>query len=270
MARKINLPDSVRFGKDIFVRGRPSSTDGFVRLTLFRFPLASMTKLPATLRLLAALALAAALACAPPAPADSPSGTLYSSFPAIEAALLEAANRARAEAGLRPLEADERLAGAALAYSRELAARGDLSHTSATPGRETVDARLLASGGSYAGGGENLAAMSSADAPTPAEIAARVAAGWAESPAHRVNLLKPEYVLAGTGVARGEDGGWYIVQLYAAPRAGARVICIPAPGRRCPGRRAGTGWAHPIVGSERTLYHMVDNRKRPLDILPHG
>lgn len=190
-----------------------------------------------TLRLLSALALAAAPACAPPPPGDSPGA--YPSFPAMESALLEEANRARAAAGLPPLRVDAHLARAALAYSRELAARGDVSHDSRTPGRETVGARIQASGGSYAGGGENLAAITSADAPTPAEVAGRVVAGWAESPPHRVNLLKPEYLLAGTGVARGADGDWYIVQLYASPRAGARAIVVPAPGGRCPGNMRG-------------------------------
>lgn len=227
-ARKTNLPDPVRFGKDL-----PASPGSSRPMASTRSPSLppAFSRPMKTLRLLPFLALAAA--CAPPPPGDSPGA--YSSFPSIESALLEEANRARSSAGLPPLRADGRLARAALAYSRELAARGDVSHDSRTPGRETAEARIAASGGSYAGGGENLAAITSADAPTPAEVAGRVVAGWAESPPHRVNLLKPEYLRAGTGVARGEDGDWYVVQLYAAPRAGARVIRVPASGRRCPG-----------------------------------
>lgn len=38
--------------------------------------------------------------------------------------------------------------------------------------------------------------------------------GWMRSPAHRANLLRPEYRLIGIGAQRGRDGAWYAAQLF--------------------------------------------------------
>ena len=55
--------------------------------------------------------------------------------------------------------------------------------------------------------------------------------GWKASPGHRKNLLIPEVVDTGVGVAQGRSGRWYFVQLFGKPyestkRTTARMVSM--------------------------------------------
>lgn len=122
------------------------------------------------------------------------------------------ANRVRRDAEVPILRRDPRLQRVAIAYSRELARRDEISHESPTPGGETPAARLAAGGARFASWAENLAWTSAG----PGGAGARVVNGWMFSPGHRVNLLDVRFRYAGTGAAEAADGTWYVVQLYGA------------------------------------------------------
>lgn len=37
---------------------------------------------------------------------------------------------------------------------------------------------------------------------------------WMDSPGHRANILEPRYRLLGAGARKGEDGRWYLAQVF--------------------------------------------------------
>jgi uncharacterized protein YkwD len=141
----------------------------------------------------------------------------------VAADVLAEANLARQSARVPPLAHWPVLDRAAHGHAIELARRGVLDHRSATAGRETVTARIEAAGGTWRSAGENLFFYSfrgrSAVLTTVAtdELARHTIRGWLDSPGHRRNLLNGGFTHAGTGVARDEAGGWYVVQVYALP-----------------------------------------------------
>jgi uncharacterized protein YkwD len=60
--------------------------------------------------------------------------------------------------------------------------------------------------------GENLAELS-----PRLRIADAVIDLWLHSPAHRHNLLNPQFTMSRTGIARDVRGDYSIVQIYATP-----------------------------------------------------
>jgi len=106
--------------------------------------------------------------------------------------LLNLANRARAEAGVAPLEIEEGLTRAARKHSGLMAAQNQLSHE--LPGEPSLPQRLAAmSTLRLSAEGENVGFAASA---------AQVHQGFMHSPHHRENLLNPDYNLAGFAVVR--------------------------------------------------------------------
>ncbi len=151
------------------------------------------------LSLLAVLCLALAPAVAQSRDADV----------ALERALLDATNAARAQHGLAPLAPDEGLARAARAHAAENARRGVLDHGSPDPARDTPLERVARAGVALLEVGENLARLPVGDPP------GRAVEGWLASPPHRRNLLDPSFTHVGFGAADG-PGGVYLAQLLAA------------------------------------------------------
>lgn len=115
----------------------------------------------------------------------------------VRAATLCLVNTVRARFGLQPLTDNATLDAVALAHSRDMVANDYFDHTS--PSGETVTNRITASG--YLAGastwtvGENLAA-GTRELTTP--LATVI--GWFWSPAHRANMLSPDYRESGIGV----------------------------------------------------------------------
>ncbi|MFC8427242.1 CAP domain-containing protein [Streptomyces sp. NPDC057253] len=113
-------------------------------------------------------------------------------------------NRERAKAGLPPLAVDHHLAGAAQAYSTDMAARAFYSHTS-PEGTQPWD-RAAAAGSTRRSIGENIACGQ--------RSAGEVVEGWMNSPGHRANILKPGFTHIGVGFAGGGPAGTYWTQLF--------------------------------------------------------
>ncbi|MEU0409225.1 CAP domain-containing protein [Streptomyces griseorubiginosus] len=115
-------------------------------------------------------------------------------------------NRERARAGLPDLAVDHHLAGAAQAYSTDMAVRAFYSHTS-PEGTQPWD-RAAAAGSTRRSIGENIACGQ--------RSAAEVVEGWMNSPGHRANILKPDFTHIGVGFAGGGPAGTYWTQLFGA------------------------------------------------------
>lgn len=176
--------------------------------------------------LLALAALLAAAACETPGRAADPDprpGAVADRR--LAAAVLAQANQARRQSGVARLRADRALDGMAESFSRELARRGELSHESTVSTRRMLADRLRASGARVGASAQNVARSVEAEPILPAQVVV----GWMRDPASRAALVRPEFALAGTGAARADDGTWYIVQVYAAPRELDGIDGLPQP-----------------------------------------
>jgi uncharacterized protein YkwD len=155
----------------------------------------------------ALLAALAAIVIAAPAQASSPASCPNAevqptalTIDQYNASLLCLLNAERANAGLRPLRANRKLARAALGHSAAMATRSYFSHTD--PSGTTFDARIGRAG--YKRGarhwflGENLG-MGVEQMGSPGEIVK----SWMESPEHRRNILDGSFRDIGIGTARG-------------------------------------------------------------------
>lgn len=109
-----------------------------------------------------------------------------------ELAVLAAANRARAAAGLPPLAHSPEVSAAARRHAEGMRAAGLVAHV--LPGGKELADRLRAAGIPFRRAWENLAS-----GPTSLEAHAATEA----SPAHRANLVVPTATTIGVGLARG-------------------------------------------------------------------
>ena len=133
--------------------------------------------------------------------------------------IMEAANLARASArncGAQPFEAapplawNDRLAGAALGHSADMAAKRYFSH--AGKDGHMVGERAQAAGYQWRRVGENIAVGQ--------ESPDEVVAGWLDSPGHCANLMDPQLSEMGAGYAinhAGERARVYWTQVLADP-----------------------------------------------------
>ena len=123
-------------------------------------------------------------------------------------AALQAVNAFRAENGLKPVSADQRLMRAAEIQSAAMAARDRMDH--AVAGR--LPGRVDATGYAWSTTAENIGR-----GYRDYDAAMR---GWITSPAHRRNLLNASVTEIGFGAARDRKGGRkYWTQIFAAPKA---------------------------------------------------
>ncbi|WP_367049408.1 CAP domain-containing protein [Streptomyces sp. Je 1-332] len=116
-------------------------------------------------------------------------------------------NRHRAEAGCPAIRLQHSLNRAAQGHSADMAHHERLTHRG-HDGSRPAD-RMRAAGYRPASSGEVLVVGPS--------TAAAAVQRWMESPPHRDIILACQYADAGVGVAAGEDGLWWAVDL-AAPR----------------------------------------------------
>ncbi|MBN2207546.1 MAG: hypothetical protein JW742_09090, partial [Candidatus Aminicenantes bacterium] len=128
----------------------------------------------------------------------------------IEARLFALLNSERESRGLAPLAASPELTALAREHSRGMAETGVLSHLS--PSGKTLGTRLAESALFYALGGENVA-FSETYVPEFMHKALM------DSPAHRSEILRPEYNKVGIGVVRAAGKGYYLTEsfLLSAP-----------------------------------------------------
>lgn len=109
-------------------------------------------------------------------------------------------NAERTSRGLKALKRNRRLDRAALAHSRDMVRRRYFAHNSpsgTTPLQRIRRARYVPRGRAFVVG-ENLA-FGSGQLSTPRVILQ----SWLDSPAHRANLLDPDYRELGIGIAPG-------------------------------------------------------------------
>jgi uncharacterized protein YkwD len=145
----------------------------------------------------------------PPQPPPAPPPTPEPSEAA--AALLAAANRARAAAGLSALQDEPRLDRAAQGWAEFCARAGTLSHfgpAGTTDADPWTRARAAGFPATYQNLNENAAAGQ--------RSAAEAMQDWLQSPGHRANLLNPKWTNVGGGMATGADGTMYWVQDFAS------------------------------------------------------
>lgn len=157
-------------------------------------------------------------------------------------ALLADTNARRIDAGLQPLQMDERLSKAAQLKAQDMFDKQYWAHEA--PDGTTPWYWFEHAGYNYAYAGENLAKnFTTADAITLA---------WMASPDHRANILDSHYTQAGFAVAEGVLQGKQtavIVALYGEPATtmsavagvhnAALVVDAPAPHRISPLARLG-------------------------------
>jgi uncharacterized protein YkwD len=143
---------------------------------------------------------------------------------AIVASTLCLLNGERADAGLPPLSADDKLAAAALEHSQDMVANQYFSHT-ALDGRDVVD-RIRATGYIPEDApwtvGENLA-WGTGTLASPKNIVI----AWMNSQGHRENILRPAFNQIGFGVVPGnpasKEGGGAIYTTNFGSLGGART-----------------------------------------------
>jgi uncharacterized protein YkwD len=141
---------------------------------------------------------------------------------AAAARVLDLVNQARAQPrrcgneqfGAAPaLRASPLLARAASAHARDMAERGNMSHTGGDG--STPAQRVTRAGYSWSAVGENIAA-GQRDADS-------VVKSWLGSPGHCANLMSPDYTETASGFATNasSQAGIYWAQVFAAPSASA-------------------------------------------------
>lgn len=140
-------------------------------------------------------------------PNRSPSpAPLSASHPSADERLLfDAANRERAEAGLRALRWDNALAAAARQHVQVMVNQNLLLHQCL--GEAPLDQRAAQAGAKFSLIAENIAI-----GPNPESIHE----GWMHSPGHRKNILSADVTAIGIAVMRG-TGGLFAVQDFSRP-----------------------------------------------------
>jgi uncharacterized protein YkwD len=129
-----------------------------------------------------------------------------SDLSSLRAQVVDAHNRTRAEAKLRPLEVSTKLQAAAESHARDMAAHQKMSHEG-SEGSRPVD-RIKAQGYTFRRIGENVAAgYFTVD---------QVMKVWMNSPHHRRNILGG-FSQIGVGCATGEDGKRYWCVTFGLP-----------------------------------------------------
>ncbi len=131
----------------------------------------------------------------------------------VERVILELTNQERISRGLSPLQSDKRLSDVARNHSQDMLNRRFFSHTN-PDGKSVRDRVENAYPGIFQSGvGENIYQFVSYDG-SDANIAANLVKGWMDSPGHRENILKPEYVALGVGVFQ-QSSDLYATQVFS-------------------------------------------------------
>jgi uncharacterized protein YkwD len=127
----------------------------------------------------------------------------------IETLIFKLTNEERNIRGLKSLELDDRLKIAARQHSDDMLKRRYLSHTSSMEISKTPLQRIYNSGLPVLGVGENVAENIGDAVPfllnnSPDSLVKLIMKEWMESPAHRKNILNPDFSHMGVGsVAEG-------------------------------------------------------------------
>lgn len=124
-----------------------------------------------------------------------------------EAEIIKQVNAERVRRGLRPLKFSPRLAVVARGHSYDMAIRHYRDHNS--PEGSTPADRVRGVGVECTAVAENIYVD---DYRKLEALGARALKGWLDSTEHRGNLLSPDFVETGVGIARSSDGYTYVTQ----------------------------------------------------------
>ncbi len=153
-----------------------------------------------------------------PAPAKRPN------LARVGQLIIEQTNQFRHKHGRPPLHRNAKLAKSAGAFAAYLARTGTFSHTA--DGRQPWD-RAAAQDYAACIVAENIAWEKDTAGYTTRGLAEALMHGWEKSPPHRKNLLDPDLVEIGVGVAYSpKTGRYYGVQDFGRPKADAIVFTI--------------------------------------------
>jgi uncharacterized protein YkwD len=144
---------------------------------------------------------------APSAPVTLSSPT-FGTMSALEQEVVDLTNAARAASGLAPLQVNSALVTAAQTHSRDMAQLNVMDHTLPGVAESTLQSRATAAGYNYAWLGENIA-FNYLDDPS-------VVGAWMNSPAHRANILSPNYTDIGVGIAWNRLGQPYYTEEFGS------------------------------------------------------
>jgi uncharacterized protein YkwD len=128
----------------------------------------------------------------------------------VESAILAMVNRAREDAGLKPLARSLELAAAARSHTDTMAAKGFFEHRGA--GEPPLVERVHAAGLHINDVGENIYATDEAE---PDEIANDCVTAWMLSPGHRENILYPDFQRSGVAIATSSDRENYVTEDFS-------------------------------------------------------
>lgn len=135
--------------------------------------------------------------------------------------LLELTNKERTQAGLPPLQYNNKLAAAAANKGQNMFAHNYWAHYG--PDGATPWDFILGAGYQYQYAGENLA--------KDFLISDEVVKAWMDSPTHRDNIMKKEYNEIGFAVMNGSINGeetTLVVQMFGTPLANTVAAAEPA------------------------------------------
>ena len=136
---------------------------------------------------------------------------------AVAALVTQRTNTLRAANKLPALHVSRTLADAAQRFAEYMASTEHYGHEA--DGRRPAD-RALAQGYEYCIVAENIGYQFSSRGFATEELAERLVEGWEQSPEHRFNMLHPQVVDIGVGIARSERTRRYFgVQMFGRPKS---------------------------------------------------
>ena len=173
--------------------------------------------------------------------------------------IVEQTNAFRKEQGRKPVAVNKELTEAATAFARFMAKKDRYGHTA--DGRRPSD-RVKKAGYDYCIVLENIAyEYNSRDFETD-DLSKQFVQAWEHSPGHRRNMLDPDVVHTGVGVARSEKTGYYYaVQTFGRPHSMAIEFRIA--------NRTGEEVSYQIAGKKFRLgpnYVRTHTRCRPTEV----
>lgn len=131
--------------------------------------------------------------------------------------VMQQTNAFRAANKLPALQVNRALADAAQRFAEYMATTEQYGHEA--DGRQPAE-RALAQGYEYCVVAENIGYQFSSRGFATDELAERLVEGWEQSPEHRHNMLLPQVVDIGVGIARSERTQRYFgVQMFGRPKS---------------------------------------------------
>jgi len=139
--------------------------------------------------------------------------------PRVAQLIVEQANQFREAENRSQLTVDQELAATAQKFAEYMARHHRYGHNA--DGQSPAE-RAVAQGYEYCIVRENIAYQFSSRELSATELAQRNSEGWEQSPEHRENLLDPDVLEIGVGVAQSADTGYFFaVQLLGRPKTEA-------------------------------------------------